>query len=102
MRDGVIGDRSQLKVAQIFNLLYRRISSCRPGACFEIAEILNAPDCPIQSDQIAGTGRTPCRLKTCDTVPQTRADAGRYAFGLSSNAGLYAFEQAQSFGALTT
>jgi hypothetical protein len=25
--------------------------------------------------------RTPCRLKVCDTVPQTRADAGRYAFG---------------------
>jgi hypothetical protein len=26
-------------------------------------------------------------LKTCDTVPQTRADAGRYAFGLSSGIG---------------
>jgi hypothetical protein len=45
-----------LKVAQVFNLLYRRFLTCRPSGCLEIAEILNAPDCPIQSDQIAGNG----------------------------------------------
>src|SRR6185369_11338073 len=57
-----------LNVAQVS--LYRRLPACRTGACLEISEILNTPDRPIQSEQIAATVRTPCRLKTCDTVPQ--------------------------------
>jgi hypothetical protein len=43
--------------------LYRGISSCRPGACLEISGTLNAPDCPIKSEQIAGNGSNALQVK---------------------------------------
>ena len=63
-----------MKVAQVFNLLYRRFLTCRPSGCLEIAEILNAPDCPIQSDQIAGNGSDTLQVENLRYSP---ADARR-------------------------
>jgi hypothetical protein len=61
--------------------LYRGISSCRPGACLEISEILNAPDCPIPSDPIADNGSEPLQVKN---LRYSRTGVLRYAFGLTS------------------
>jgi len=58
----------KLEVAQVFNLLYRRISSCRP--------VGNARSMEVTSDDL--------QTKSLRYSP---ADAGRYAFG-----------PAQSFG----
>jgi hypothetical protein len=37
----------------------------------------------VESSEISSKRRV-CRMKSCDTVPHTRADAGRYAFGPTS------------------
>jgi hypothetical protein len=76
--------RWQLKVAQVFNLLYRRIASCRPGACVEISETLNSQDCALQRDQMAGNGSDGLQVKNVKNLRYSPADAGRYAFGLTS------------------
>jgi hypothetical protein len=69
-----------LRVARVFNLLYRRISSCRPALALR-SRILNAADCPIESDQIGSNGSHALQVKNLRYGP---ADAGRYAFGLTS------------------
>jgi hypothetical protein len=75
----IFDGRPRLKVAQIS--LYRRISSCRPDACLEISETLNASDRPIQSDPMAGNGSDRLQVKN---LRYSRTGVLRYAFGLSS------------------
>jgi len=66
-------------VAQVFNLLYRRLPACRTAACPEISQILNAPACPIQSDRNAGNGSDALQVKN---PRYSRTGVLRYAFGL--------------------
>jgi hypothetical protein len=72
-------------VAQVFNLLYRRLPACRTGAWLEISEILNTPDWPIQSDRNSGNGSDRLQVKNLRYSP---VDAGRYAFGRRLRANL--------------
>src|SRR5580765_77277 len=65
--------------------------SSRTLAAESSADFAVSQDCILQTNrncQSTQVSSDACRLRIRDTAPQTRADAGRYAFGLASATGV--------------